>query len=229
MLLASALVALWIAATPIFANWLTFRLESQFPSISVEMLPESDVVIVLGGVLGQPFPPRIAADFGDPADRIMHALRIYRAGKSRLILIAAGNLPWQSALVPEARLIADLLIELGVPRSALILEPESGTTRENAVNSAAIFRKNGWRNGLLVTSGTHMPRALAAFKKAGTQCDTCCNGYPCRPFPICHSVHSFAKRSRARPDHVSAQGSDWVKCISISWLDLRHNAPTHRS
>jgi len=168
-LLASAMVALWIAATPIFANWLTFRLESQFPPVSVDMLPQSDAVIILGGVLGQPLPPRTTADFGDPADRIIHALRIYRAGKSRLILIAAGNLPWQSALVPEARLIADLLIELGVPRSALILEIESGTTRENAVHSAAIFRKHGWRNGLLVTSGIHMPRALAAFKKVGLQ------------------------------------------------------------
>src|SRR5262245_11218483 len=45
-LLGLALVGLWIAATPIFANWLTFRLESQFPPLIVEMLPQSDIVIV---------------------------------------------------------------------------------------------------------------------------------------------------------------------------------------
>ena len=151
-----ALVALWIAATPIFANWLKLRLESQFPPQSIEMLPQSDVVIVLGGV---------AADLGNPATRIMHALRIYRAGKASLIVISGGNR--QKAGIPESQLIADLLVELGAPRSALILETGSRNTRENAVDTAAIFKEHGWRNGLLVSSGAHMPRALAAFQKVG--------------------------------------------------------------
>ena len=167
-LLGLTLLCLWIASTPIFANWLNFRLESQFPPQSVETLPQSDVVIVLGGVLGQPIPPRVAADLSGSADRIIHALRIYRSGKARFILISAGGyVPWQWAGIPEAQLIADLLLELGVPRSVLILEAESRTTRENAVNTAAIFKEHGWRRGHLVTSGSHMPRALATFQKVG--------------------------------------------------------------
>ncbi|MGC1178198.1 MAG: YdcF family protein [Methyloceanibacter sp.] len=165
VLLGLALVALWIAATPVCANWLNLRLESQFPPVSVEMLPQSDVVIVLGGALGQPLPPRV--ELGGPTSRIMEALRIYRAGKAPLIVISGGNLPWQATVVPESQLIADLLVELGAPRSALILETGSRNTRENAVNTAAIFKEHGWRTGLLVTSGTHMPRALAAFQKLG--------------------------------------------------------------
>jgi uncharacterized SAM-binding protein YcdF (DUF218 family) len=109
----------------------------------------------------------VAADLSDSADRIIHALRIYRTGKARLILISGGHLPWESVGVPEARLIADFLLELGAPPSALILETRSRTTRENAVNTAAFFKKNGWRRGLPVTSGSHMPRALATFKKVG--------------------------------------------------------------
>jgi uncharacterized SAM-binding protein YcdF (DUF218 family) len=167
VLLGLALVSLWVAATPVFANWLTWRLESQFPPVSIETLPQSDVVIVLGGILGQPLPPRRAADLNDSADRIMHAWRIYRAGKASLFVISAGNLPWEEVAAPEAQLIADLLVELGAPRSALVLETESRNTRENAVNTAAIFKEYGWRTGLLVTSGAHMPRALAAFQKVG--------------------------------------------------------------
>jgi uncharacterized SAM-binding protein YcdF (DUF218 family) len=53
---------------------------------------------------------------------------------------AANVTPWQAAVAPEAELIADLLIELGVPRSALILKTESRNTRENAINTAAIFK-----------------------------------------------------------------------------------------
>jgi len=167
VLLAVALFSIWIAGTPIFANWLTYRLESEFPPVDIETLPQSSAVILLGGVLGQPFPPRLVPDLDDAADRIIHALRIYRAGKAPYILISAGTLPWERATVPEAQLIADLLVELGAPRSALMLDPESRTTRENAVNVAAIFREHGWQNGILVTSGAHMPRALAAFQKVG--------------------------------------------------------------
>ena len=161
------LVALWIASTPFCANWLNWRLESQFPPVKPEMLPQSDAVIVLGGTLGQPFPPRIAPDLGGAADRIIHALRIYRAGKAPLIVVSAGNLPWTGAIVPEAQLVAEFLVELGVPRSALVLETGGRTTRENATKTAALFEQHGWRNGLLVTSGAHMPRALGAFRKAG--------------------------------------------------------------
>ena len=63
--------------------------------------------------------------------------------------------------------MADLLVKLGAPRSALILETKSRTTRGNAVNTATILREHDWRSGLLVTSGAHMPRALAAFQKVG--------------------------------------------------------------
>jgi uncharacterized SAM-binding protein YcdF (DUF218 family) len=143
-LLGFALVALWIAATPFIANWLDWRLESQFPSVKVETLPQSDVVILLGGV---------GLDLDNPANRIMHALQIYRAGKAPVIVYSGGN--------------ADPLVELGVPKTALIVETKSRNTRENAVNTAAIFKARGWRSGILVTSAAHMPRALAAFRRVG--------------------------------------------------------------
>jgi uncharacterized SAM-binding protein YcdF (DUF218 family) len=162
-----ALVVLWLASTPVCASWLTWRLESQFPPVSVAMLPQADAVIVLGGVIGQPLPPRVDADLGDPTDRVIEALRLYRASKAPLIVISAGNQPWQATLAPEAKLIADFLIELGTPRSALIVEDESQNTHENAVNTAALFKEQSLQNGLLVTSGAHMPRALSAFRKAG--------------------------------------------------------------
>jgi uncharacterized SAM-binding protein YcdF (DUF218 family) len=154
MLFCFAVVAFWIAATPVFANWLSWRLESMFPPVSVEMLPQSDVIIVLGGVGGEPIrgaqlPPRL-----------MHALRIYNAGKAPLIVISAAD-------APEAQLNTDRLVEFGAPRSALIQETASRNTRENAVNVAAIFKQHGWRTGLLVTSAAHMPRALAAFQNVG--------------------------------------------------------------
>jgi uncharacterized SAM-binding protein YcdF (DUF218 family) len=154
-----ALVVFWIAATPVFADWLNWRLESEFPPVNVETLPQSDVVILLGG---------FGLDLDNPANRIMHALWIYRAGKAPFILISGGN--------------SDPLVELGVPRCALILETESRDTRENAVNTAAIFKAHGWQNGLLVTSAIHMPRALAAFQRVGLNVAPAATGIDPRVF-----------------------------------------------
>ena len=102
-----------------------------------------------------------------PESRIKHALRIYAAAKAPRILISGGSFPWRNTSMPEAERIANILVELGVPRSSLTLETHSRTTRENAVNTAAIFRQQGWQTGILVTSGFHMPRAFAAFASVG--------------------------------------------------------------
>jgi uncharacterized SAM-binding protein YcdF (DUF218 family) len=149
LLLSLALVALWIAATPGFASWLTWRVASQYPGF--EPPPKSDAVILLGG---------------ETASRSLAALWAYRDGKAPYIVISGGGLPWHETL-PEAQRSAELLINLGVPRSNIIPESRSRNTRENAVNTAGIFKQHGWQSGVLVTSAVHMPRALAAFRKVG--------------------------------------------------------------
>jgi len=165
VLLGFALLTLWIASTPFFASWLNWRLESEFPPVNVGTLPPSDAVILLGGV---------GLDFNNPANRTMHALRIYRAGKAPLIVISGGN--------------PDPLVKLGALRSILILEPESRNTRENAVNTAAIFKAHGWQNGRLVTSAIHMPRALAAFQRVGLDVVPAATGIDARLFQSDGSV-----------------------------------------
>jgi len=165
--LAGALIVLYVASTPLFANRITVTLESQHPPRAVAALPKADVAIVLGGAVGPHAPPRDAVDLTETSDRVFHAARLFKAGKVDHVLASGGNLPWQGPAPPEAESMAELLVELGVPRSAIVLESASRTTRENAVNSAAILKANGWRRVLLVTSAAHMPRALAVFRLAG--------------------------------------------------------------
>ena len=166
MLFGSAIVILWVASAPIFANWVTSKLELVYPPIPVAELPTADVAIILGGIVGQPVPPRVEPDLGDPVDRIVEAWRLFRAGKVRSILVVGGNLPWGAATEPEAVLIKQFLLELGVPESAIAIETSSRNTYENAHNAAAILAANDWRSILLVTSGMHMPRAVATFARS---------------------------------------------------------------
>ena len=61
--------------------------------------------------------------------------------------------------------MADFLIDLGIDPRLILIEPTSRTTHENAIASSDIWRAEGFKTGLLVTSALHMPRALASFKK----------------------------------------------------------------
>lgn len=168
-LLAAVLVVLWVASTPVFANWLGWQLESQFPVRSVDELPVRDAILLLGGSLAPPTAPGARPTLGEAGDRILEAFRLYKAGKAPRILITGGNLPWTFSDPTEADAVARMLEEFGVPRGDLIIEGESRNTRENAVNSTGILRRNGWDTALLVTSAFHMPRAMAVFEKAGVE------------------------------------------------------------
>jgi uncharacterized SAM-binding protein YcdF (DUF218 family) len=114
----------------------------------------------------QPVSPRVEPHLSDAADRVLYAAHLFQAGKVDHILVSGGNLPWQPATKPESQLVSDQLVEFGVPSQAIVQDPTSRTTRENAVNSAAIMDAQGWYTALLVTSAIHMPRALAAFRQA---------------------------------------------------------------
>ncbi len=162
-----ALCVLWISSTPIFGRLVYWQLESRYPPIAAGALAQADVAIVLGGSLA---PYRSAArlpELDDAIDRVWYAARLYKAGTVGAILITGGNLPWNRTVRPEAHLVADLLVELGVPRSALILEDQSRNTFENAMFSKPIWDEAGYSSGYLVTSAAHMIRALAVFAKAG--------------------------------------------------------------
>jgi uncharacterized SAM-binding protein YcdF (DUF218 family) len=162
--LAVAISVLWVAATPMVAEGLYRGLESRHPAQSLDQVPQADCIILLGGVVGAPLPPRVEADLGETVDRVYKAAQLYRAGKARSLIVTAGNQPWSQSPWAEADLIRELLMEWGVPKDAIFLEGSSRNTRENAIYSKNLIDSIHCEESLLVTSAGHMPRALAAFR-----------------------------------------------------------------
>ena len=167
--LLAAGAVLWLSATPAVADLLAGTLERNARPVPLASLPRADAILVLGGCMKPALPPRDFPEVGDPADRVLHAARLYHAGKAPLVLASGGRLPWQTRGAPEAESIAALLEALGVPRDAIVLEAGSTTTYENCVRSREILAARGARDVLLVTSALHMRRALATCRSAGIE------------------------------------------------------------
>jgi len=164
---ALALSTLWAASTPRLAVALVSSLEARFPPVAPADSPPADAIVVLGGSLASTRPPRLGPELVDASDRVLHAARLYRAGKAPLVVPSGGQLIADPRFPKEAEEMASLLVEWGVPRGALLLEASARTTHENARDTAALLRSRGARRALLVTSALHMERALRTFRAAG--------------------------------------------------------------
>ena len=153
---------LW--SLPVPSSILGRSLEQAFPQQAETELPKADAIVVLGGGVSR---NSWGIDLKSAADRVWFGARLYRAGRAPLVLLSGGSLEELGYTWPEAPAMATFLRDLGVPESAMLLESESRTTRENAVYSENLLRARGIRRVLLVTSALHMPRALATFRKLG--------------------------------------------------------------
>lgn len=121
----------------------------------------ADVIIVLGAGLrpdGRPGPALTR--------RSTHAADLWQRGYAPQI-ICAGGTPGQVTIRSEADACAEILREQGVPAAAVILEDQSRSTEENAIESKQIMNANGWRTALLVSDGFHMLRAQWIFRYYG--------------------------------------------------------------
>jgi uncharacterized SAM-binding protein YcdF (DUF218 family) len=163
----AAVLLLWGASAPIVGNWAYGTLEGQYPSRPIAETADAEVAIVLGGAVLQPVAPRVTAEFSEAGDRIVHAVRLYKAGKVKRILVTGGNIPWLPDAVPEADLIRDYLVEFGVPAAAIEVANQSRNTYENALEIKEIWDRQRFASALLVTSAAHMPRAMAVFRGLG--------------------------------------------------------------
>lgn len=160
-----AVTELGFFSTPIIARSIAQSLEQQYLAKEVSEYDSADVIVVLGGALGAPDFPRKYLDLSDGADRVLHAMQLYRAEKAKKIIVSGGKLEFLGYHSSEARLMKQLLMLWGVEESAIVLEEESRNSYENAIYTKKLMQNHGYKNILLVTSALHMPRALAVFQR----------------------------------------------------------------
>ncbi len=159
-----ALGVIVLTSSPLISN-MYLRHERQFLPTPVNQSPTADAIVLLGGDISIPIPPRVDSEIR--GNRALHAMRLYRAGKAPLIIVSGGNVFPQKGYRPEAEYTAELLQEWGIQANAIVFEGTSRNTRENALETQKLLNTRGLNRILLVTSAFHMPRAIGVFQRLG--------------------------------------------------------------
>lgn len=127
--------------------------------------------IVLTGVTLNDHEPADRVYFHHGADRVTHAIQLYKKGIIRKVIITGGVGRVLTTGRPEADELASVMAMAGVPESDIVIERESDNTHRNAANVKEILSGEDGSKCLLITSAFHMRRASACFKKVGLNAD----------------------------------------------------------
>jgi uncharacterized SAM-binding protein YcdF (DUF218 family) len=159
-----AIWLLYISSTELVAHTLTRSLEDQNrPTV----ITPADAIVVLGGGTKPGQAPRPLPEVSEAGDRVIYAAQLYKDGKAPKIILSGGRVTWKGEAGSESADMAILLDLFGIPRSAMLEDPTSLNTRQNAVNVKQIVDREQLHKLILVTSATHMPRSLAIFRQLG--------------------------------------------------------------
>ena len=106
----------------------------------------------------------IVAVSGDSGPRTATAVQLWKQGAAPLLLFSGASLDPDS--VSSAELMKRDAMKQGVPESAILVEPQSATTEENAKRTAELMSEKGLHTAILVTSPYHQRRAALLFSRA---------------------------------------------------------------
>lgn len=129
-------------------------------------MPTADAILVLSGGIRGAQPPRATVEVNESGDRVLYGAELYRLGRAPKVIctgnVSTGSMRRRS----EAEDMADLLVRIGVPRAAIVLETKALNTHDHAVNLCPMFAALEVRRVLLVTSALHMTRSVGVFRRA---------------------------------------------------------------
>jgi uncharacterized SAM-binding protein YcdF (DUF218 family) len=147
---------------------LLMRLEDRFEK-PANMPETADGIIVLGGgVVTDIATARGELALGDPAERVTAMAALARRYPQARLVYSGGNADFLRApRGTEADAIRGFLHDERIADTRVVLEDRSRTTWENVLYARELVKPQAGETWLLVTSASHMPRAMGIFRKHG--------------------------------------------------------------
>jgi len=188
------------------------RLENTYPALldPTELGSVDSIVLLTTAAWGDTDVP-VTSQVGETTQsRLMEAIRLYHLIPGANVVISGGPLDPDGGSPAVCRIVGDLANAMGIPKGRVILETNSTNTYENGVEVKKIL---GGKRFLLVTSASHLPRAVAVFRKLGMS-----------PIPAPADIRSI----RHRP-HFDGSGGRLLKEIISALPSSTHLAHSERA
>ncbi|MDP4772660.1 MAG: YdcF family protein [Limnohabitans sp.] len=146
-------------------------LENRYPVPTAEAVGRHVGVIVLGGATEHSdiYQAHGQVPLGGAAERMTVPVGLLRQHPNLQLVFSGGEGRLLATGVSEAELAKAFYQQQGVDMGRVVLEGGSRTTRENAIQVAALLGERCKQPWLLVTSAWHMPRSVPEFEAVGCQ------------------------------------------------------------
>jgi uncharacterized SAM-binding protein YcdF (DUF218 family) len=130
------------------------------PLAMKEEIRHGDAIVVLGGGVNK---GRYLTR--ESSHRLVRGVQLYHEGKAEKIIFSGGIS--RKGGVAEGAVLAQEAKRLQIPTENILIEKNSQRTHEQAVETKKITDPLRWKSVILVTSYTHMKRAVLCFEQAG--------------------------------------------------------------
>lgn len=129
--------------------------------------PPAGIIVLGGGLSANNETQGAGYHLGEASDRMTHALALKRRFPQARLIYSGGQPAITGGGAPETSAARKLAEDLLGPDFEMEFESRSKNTWQNAEYTAVMLGDDRAKPYLLVTSGFHMRRAIACFRRAG--------------------------------------------------------------
>ena len=214
--LAISILGLALASWSPLGPALLMTLEDRFPKQDAPATITG--LVMLGGAVDIHITKARGLEaWNDQAERITAVTELANTFPSARIILSGGS--GHPDAISESSIAKQALVSMGIPEGRVELETRSRNTCENAAESAITAKPKIGDVWLLVTSASHMPRAVACFRAANFQVT---------PFPVDYHTRGSEDLRRIQESIVEGLADvdlathEWVGLISYRLTGLTH-------
>lgn len=204
----SAFALLLMAFGPL-GDLLIAPLEARFPPPPTDM-PAPDGIIVLGGSVDE----QLSAERGRPAlvdaaERLTAPIALKRKYPNARLVFTGGSAALRGSSHSEAEAAKRFWRDVGLDNDDILYEDRSRNTYENAAFTRELVEPKPGERWLLVTSASHMPRSIGAFRQAD---------FPVIAYPVDYRTNGEIGRLKFPRSATKALGL--VESAAHEWAGL---------
>lgn len=188
--------------------FLTNSLESVYPVYHKTEQKVDFVVVLSGGADEKHGIAMNTRGSNVTLSRLVEGIRAYKLNPGSMIILTGGIPPDK----PASEIEKKLLVTLGIPASDIITDHKSKDTADEAMFVRKILSDAPF---ILVTSATHMPRAMELFRKQGL------NPIPAPTDFICSDERTGIVEKFPSAEHLADSNTAIHEYIGMLWHKLR--------